>query len=153
MKSLRRFAVVAGTLATVLLVALTSRATAPAGRYTFPVAGVVFDTKTGLTWQRTVAGGAVAEPTGSMNCGATSLNGAAGRLPTLQELLTIVDYAQTSGALVDATAFPSTATDNYYCTSTPYAGLATAIWVMHFGDASTLSQDYTTSVCYARCVR
>jgi hypothetical protein len=112
------------------------RAQAPAGRF---IAGsdpflngpdgvaTVYDTKTKLTWQR--------DPTGPFPVGAGPTNpvgvcadltlstGAVGwRLPTLKELLTIVDYAGDHGpsALIDDQFFPNTPASGFVsATSSP----------------------------------
>ena len=46
--------ILAPVAAAVVLVAGASRANAPAGRYTTPASGTVYDTKTKLTWQQAV---------------------------------------------------------------------------------------------------
>jgi hypothetical protein len=73
-----------------------SRASAPAGRYT-ATAGQVTDARTGLTWQQTASssnGGDAAA-----YCAALDLNGTGWRLPTIKELLTIVDDTRAKPAI------------------------------------------------------
>src|SRR6202142_4217978 len=67
--------------------------TAPAGRYTYPAAGTVYDTKTKLTWQRTAPSKEYTWADAKTYCAGVgaALSGTGWRLPTMKELLTIVD--------------------------------------------------------------
>ncbi len=75
---------------------------APAGRYVVTaggtVNGTVQDTKTGLIWQQTVPSGTYTWADATAYCGSTvvstRLGGTGWRLPTLEELQTIVDHTQ-----------------------------------------------------------
>src|SRR5664279_4073220 len=86
----------------IVVLALTSAAgaDAPAGRYTV-TSGTVYDSKTKLTWQQVVpATGYIwaAAKTYCVGVGA-SLGGTGWRLPTRNELLTIVDYSRTNPSI------------------------------------------------------
>jgi hypothetical protein len=73
-------------------------------------------------------------------------------LPNITELLSLVDYSQVSPA-INAAMFPNIRTDNYYWTSTPYAGYRTYYaWVVNFGDGVTYS-NYRNGNGYVRPVR
>jgi len=86
-------------------VAVSASASSPAGRYAV-TDGTVRDTRTGRTWQRhidpahgvTWAGAAV-------YCQSLDVEGRGWRLPTVKELLSIVDVRVVDPA-IDATAFP-----------------------------------------------
>ena len=110
----------------------TARGSAPAGRYTAS-GGTVYDTKTRLTWQQTVVPTSYVFTDATNYCASlgASLGGAGWRVPTIKELQTIVDYAQTSGPWIDRTAFPSTPI-HYFWSSTAQVS-TTAHWVLDFG--------------------
>jgi hypothetical protein len=145
-------------LGALLAFAAIAHATAPQGRYTIS-GGTVYDTKTKLTWQQTVSGtyvwGSAVTSGSPLNyCGSLVLNGSGWRLPTMQELLTIVDYSASSPS-IDATAFPSTPVTGFW-TATVQQGDG-GQWVVNFSDGS-INWVYTTgskgnSSLYVRCVR
>jgi hypothetical protein len=112
-----RFAFLA--VAGVMLSAVAADARIPAGRFVVstdtsggsPTIGIVLDQKTGLTWERSPG------PLGTRDaafghCLDLELNSdtPGWRLPTLKELLSLVDYAGDYGpnALIDQTIFPNT---------------------------------------------
>jgi Protein of unknown function (DUF1566) len=121
------------TLVGALASPLPARAHAPAGRYVVGSdafingpggVATVTDTKTKLTWQRDFSGPMAYEDNPLGACESLNLDtGAIGwRLPTLRELLTIVDYAGDYGpnALIDDRFFPGTPTAGFVSsTSTP----------------------------------
>ena len=96
----KRTATLIAGLAVVAGVSTRARADAPAGRYVVST-NTVYDNKTKLTWQRT--------PSSSSECpytyvqakdycstiGAT-LGGTGWRLPTVKELLTLIDWSKTN---------------------------------------------------------
>jgi hypothetical protein len=138
------------------------RADAPAGRYVVD-SGTVRDTKTGLTWQRNVEQGkypAASTCTSGMVCDAMTycanltVNGVTGwRLPTVQELLTIVDETRHSPA-IDTTAFPaSTPIDDLFDSQSVYSpSFPGAWWGVSFDYGVSLAR-YTMTPGYVRCVQ
>ena len=67
------------------------------------------------------------------------------------ELRTIVDFTVTSGATIDATAFPGTPAE-WFWTSSPYAGSSGYAWPVKFNDGG--SNYYDVGGDYrVRCVR
>lgn len=58
------------------------------------------------------------------------------RLPTIQELLGLVDYERHEPA-IDKEFFPNTSTDYYYRTSTPYAPHSGYAWGVSFHDGGS----------------
>lgn len=143
-----------------LCTATLVRADAPAGQY-LPFDGnvpTVTDAFTTLTWDRAVVGPAA-------YLGAQGMCPYPSRLPTLKELLTIVDesphnYESQNGAYpyryVDGSAFHGTPIDKAFWTLTPSVknsfGAASKAFTVDFGTGGVVEQD-TTSQFYVRCVR
>src|SRR5215472_2763046 len=97
----------ASVAAAALSTALVTKAAAPVGRYTI-ANGTVYDNKTKLTWQQQSASQITlsAAPT---YCSSLGLDGDTWRLPTMKELITIVDYSiAPNGPAIDSAAFPGT---------------------------------------------
>ena len=147
--SLRCLAVIA-----VLGLPVLASADAPAGRYTIAdggnAKGTVYDKKTKLTWQQTVPSTTYDWDGAKAYCaqvGAT-LAGTGWRLPTLKELMSIVDYSRYDPA-IDPTAFPSTPSD-YFWSSSPLAGSSSSAWLVRF---TVGYPDYVGNAAYVRCVR
>jgi hypothetical protein len=132
------------------------RANAPAGRYNVVSGAMVIDNKTLLTWQKTPSsstytwGGAANAGTAQNYCATLSLDGLGWRLPTLKELLTLVDYSQPSGNMIDP-AFASGPTPNFW-SSTPMSGSPSNAWFVVFGYGNT-NFSGTSSAYGVRCVR
>lgn len=135
-----------------LLLATQVAATAPAGRYTFPASGLVYDTRTKLTWtdpspvtQQTW--------TGAKNyCTNLTTSNGGWRLPTVAELSSLLDLAATSAPKIDHAAFPNTANDHYW-TSTPMAGDSTKAWIVSFTDRGGSQATEVDTERSVRCVR
>jgi len=70
------------------------------------------------------------------------------RLPTIDELKSIVDYTR-SPAIIEG--FENTQSD-YYWTSTKYKGSSTSFWVVHFSDGFDFWYLGSGS-SFVRCVR
>jgi Protein of unknown function (DUF1566) len=141
------FAVFAVGLAAVVV----GRASAPPGRYTIGV-DTVYDTKTKLTWQRTASPSTYTQPDAVSYCATLGLNGATWRLPTMKELLTIVDLSVTPpGPTIDASAFPDPP-NGYYWSVTPYTGTPGSAWSVLFMYGFSYGNTMTDA-SYARCVR
>jgi hypothetical protein len=120
-------------------------------RYTFPSASAVFDTRTGLTWQRTTdAATTYSWPDAEAYCQALDLDGAGWRLPSMKELQTLVDVGRQIPAL-DPSAFPDAPVEQYW-TSSSLAGSDTQAWSVGFrlGASTPTSVD---SLGFVRCCR
>ena len=128
----------------------SAHANAPAGRYT-TANGTVYDTKTKLTWQQTVASGTYNWAGAKTYCAGLSLNGTGWRLPTIKELQTIVDDSRTNPA-IDTTAFPSTPAD-WFWSSSPLAGSSSYAWDVSFDFGFTGYSDVSYNYGNVRCVR
>lgn len=129
--------------ALVLGLALTARAEAPPGRYTLSI-DTVFDTKTGLTWQRS------ASPTTHTLESAKAYCQAPWRLPTIKELQSLVDI-RAFGPAIDTVAFPSTPSNRFWSSSL-HADLTSNAWVVYFSNGSTTTYNKTEDA-QVRCVR
>jgi hypothetical protein len=124
-------------------------ADAPTGRYVVD-GGTVTDTRTRLTWQRspdaTPRGWTFAAP----YCSDLDLNGKGWRLPSVKELLTLVDESRW-GPAIDPVAFPSTPSD-YFWTSSQLATFPMFVWTVFFGKGTASFFDINNPRLI-RCVR
>jgi uncharacterized protein DUF1566 len=143
-----------------ILLALPAAADAPQDQYArFDGDSVtIMDTFTKLEWDRKGVGkfdydGAAA------NCGFL-MSLPSGRLPSVKELLTILDeephqeyeFGMLVPKMVDAQAFPDTPVDLPYWTSTPAGSAADTFWTLSFKTGLMTAQPKTAQG-YARCVR
>jgi Protein of unknown function (DUF1566) len=132
------------------------RANAPPGRYAAS-GGVVVDSATHLTWQQPVATSGADDGNGRSTWAhaksyCASLGGGY-RLPTVKELLTIVDFSRSNPAIdTSDDAFPSTPAEAFW-TATPLAASEpTNAWFISFADgyAGNANMSQPNRV---RCVR
>ena len=130
---------------------LLSRATAPAGRYTIPGDGTVHDTKTNLVWQQAVSSQQMTQSVASTNCINQSLSGTGWRMPTMKELMTIVDFTATAAPYVDGNAFPGTPSA-YFWSSSAFPAASGDGWQVDFSSGQS-GPTATTINGYVRCVR
>lgn len=128
----------------------------PATHYTVAGNGEVKDNYTGLTWQQ---GHASATATLTWNqadayCKALALNAQSWRLPSLNELASIVDDVPTGDVspAIDRTAFPVTSPDLQYWSASPYGTSTAERWTLNFEDGFTAHRPLAT-LGSARCVR
>lgn len=130
--------------------AWSAQASAPAGRYTLSV-DTVYDTKTKLTWQRATPGATYDWPGAKSYCQGLTLGGYSSgwRLPTIQELSSLVDVASFNPA-IDKAAFPGTPVGRYW-SSSPNARYSGA-WTVTF-DYGNATHYNTTDSYPVRCVR
>jgi hypothetical protein len=112
----------------------------------------VRDRATGLIWSRgTLPGGRMNHEKATKACADLTLMGFTDwRLPTIQELLSIVDYSRHEPA-IDVSVFDCE--DAYYWTSTPCAWApADAAWIVSFDDGNASYDDRDGDYC-VRAVR
>ena len=97
----------------------------------------VRDTETGLIWTANNIGDGRLEHAPAMQaCAALTLGEQSDwRLPTIKELLTLVNYERVDPA-IDIEAFP-TCKPNYYWSSSPCAGDSGVAWDVSFGNGSS----------------
>ena len=148
-RSIRR---VGAILVATLALSLQASASAPPGRYTIS-GGTVFDNKTKLTWQQQTPATLYTWAGAKTYCAGlgTTLGGSGWRLPTVRELLTLIDYSQGPPPVIDTTAFPGTPAGDFW-SSSPQAGSATNAWEVwfYFGNPKVSA---TTSTLNVLCVR
>jgi len=144
-----------GVLLVLLGMGASAGANAPAGHFNYSANSItVLDTKTGLTWQRGVSGTKYTSADAVTYCHdadlAATLGGSGWRLPTLNELFTLVDFARSSGPFIDSDAFPNTPADGIWSSSRASVGAREFLY-LDFGTAAWFIS--SSSTAYARCVR
>ncbi len=123
--------------------------------------GTIKDNSTGLTWQKCSRGlSGLTCATGSATtsdwtsagsyCSSLTLASKTWRLPTVNELLNLVDASRSVAPIINITSFPATQS-GYYWSSTTYAPVTSGAWVVDFNDGSVSSGGKTNSN-YVRCV-
>jgi hypothetical protein len=133
-----------------ILTTVKGQASAPAGRYAI-ANGAVYDTKTNLTWQQIISVGMYTQAEAGSYCATLGLNGATWRLPTMREILTIVDLSiGPPGPTIDTTAFPGTP-GGFFWTSTQYSGTPVNYWSAQFQYGFAYGNT-KTDTSYVRCV-
>jgi hypothetical protein len=110
-------------------------------------AGEVHDNATGLTWQLTVDPSSRTWDDAKSYCAAL---GASWRLPSVNELQTIVDDTK-SAPSIDSNIFPQTPAEVFW-TSSAFVGAPGNAWFVAFS-LGTASLDDVTSLSRVRCVR
>lgn len=86
-------------------------------------------------------------------CNVLNLNGTGWRLPTIQELIGIIDYGKSSGASIFSD-FTNTATDDLYWTNTSYAPEPEQNWQWDvFFKNGIIKMNHKSASYYVRCVR
>ncbi len=149
--SRRAFGLALALGAALALPVSSARANAPAGRYTI-ANGAVTDNATKLVWQQTADAGTYTFSGATSYCAALVLDGGGWRVPTLKELMTLVDFSiATPGPTIDTTAFPA-ATADYFWTSTKLAANPSFAWAVYFNHGYTYYNDVVTPY-HVRCVR
>ncbi|HIP17844.1 MAG TPA: DUF1566 domain-containing protein [Sulfurovum sp.] len=114
---------------------------------------MIKDPRSNLLWEDTphAEETKVTQSKAAFYCGELKLGGFEDwRLPTIQELLTIIDYRRTSPALLSA--FSHVADESFYWSKTSVADESDAFWGVNFkrGASSKASEYYDR---YVRCVR
>jgi hypothetical protein len=114
--------------------------------------GTVTDNVTGLMWQRDAPSDRYLWTAVAPVCPALRIAGYSDwRLPTMVELLSIVDYTQSSPA-INSSAFPSTPADYFWCSCPGYPSSSQGGTVaFHVGNAGCGVD--TSDTNHIRCVR
>jgi hypothetical protein len=137
-----------------LVFGATARANAPPGRYTSS-GGTVTDTKTKLIWQQVTPTAAFLLADAKAYCasaaGAT-LGGSGWRLPTIKELLSLLDYTQTV-VLIDQNFFSVVTSVKVFWSSTPTSSGFVGVWGLNFSNGFNFPLSVDETGVSVRCVR
>jgi formylglycine-generating enzyme required for sulfatase activity len=131
--------------------ALPVRADAPDGRYKVG-AYIVTDNATGLVWQRETDDTQRSWEEAGTYCSKLQIAAGGWRLPTLKELLTLIDAARTASPVIDVDVFKN-AKVGLYWSSTTWVTNTTAAWSVDFERGNTAKDHAKTESYYVRCVR
>ncbi len=118
-------------------------------RYDTSAPGVVTDGVTGLVWQRALDAGRYTRDEAARACDGLALAGGPWRLPTVLELISLVDDTRANPS-IDPVAFPDTP-GTYFWTATPRAGMPAMGWNVYFGLGDAYYYDLTDTNA-VRCV-
>jgi hypothetical protein len=112
----------------------------------------VRDLGTGLVWQRSTPDRTFGFDDARAYCSALTLAGQQGwRLPSMPELLTLIDEGAPAAPMIDTTAFPNTPSEAFW-TSTEFGGASGMAWQVYFDRGNGL-YGLTSAQFRARCVR
>ncbi len=119
----------------------------PAEHYTV-ANGEVRDNFTGLGWQQSDSGStpSLSASQAAEHCQSLPLNGRAWRLPSLNELASVVDDVPTGNVSPAAVhqAFPTLSKDQWYWSVSPHGASTTEGWMLNFMDGFTKHQPVAT---------
>jgi Protein of unknown function (DUF1566) len=97
----------------------------------------VFDKETGLVWERAPSTDTFTPSEAQRHCNHTHLGDRFGwRLPTIQELASLVDTSQAEPALTNGNPFTNVITDDCYWSAT----LGDPQWSVSFGGTGTVTE-------------
>jgi hypothetical protein len=117
--------------------------------------GEVTDNYTGLAWQQLDSGAtpSLTAAEAAEYCQALELNGKVWRLPSLNELASVVDDVPSGNVSpsVDHAAFPKHSKDQWYWSASPHGGSSSEQWTLSFEDGFTKHQP-TSTLAIAQCV-
>jgi Protein of unknown function (DUF1566) len=124
---------------------------APLGAQYTPSGATVLDNFTRLTWQENQSPNNFALSAAQSYCANLTLGGATSRLPSVKELLTLVDVSvATPGPTIDTTVFADTQGVTFW-SSSPLATDASSAWYVSFHNGYTGSNAETASY-WVHCV-
>ena len=109
------------------------------------------DKHTQLTWQRVPDSATRTWRQALEYCAQLPLDGGGWRLPSLKELVTIVDSTRREPA-IDVRVFPLTKNERYW-TGSEYLDSEDGAYQVDFNDGGTWVKGTTEDQHYARCVR
>lgn len=151
-KKMPAFIKFATVFMTALVCAGQAWGAAPAGQYALS-SGIVQDRRTGLIWQRSPdttrrSATAAADYCANLEVGVTW------RVPSIRELMTLVDVGATTAPVIDASAFPGTGAQAYW-TATTYGdpNMQGAKWAVDFSTGIPNGVAGATTNLLVRCVR
>ena len=138
-------------LAVALLATTHAYADAPPQHYTAQ-AGTVRDNATQLTWQQATDTTKRTWSEAAAYCMQLQLAGTGWRLPTLKELLTVVDPARTTAPVIDSKVFPGTPADTFW-SSNSFVVDANYAWTIDFRLGNSAKDHAKSAGAYVKCVR
>lgn len=113
----------------------------------------VLDLETGLVWERSPSTDDMDWFAAIINCYNKNVGGRGGwRLPTAEELRSLVDPTQTSPALPAGHPFTNVQSSNYW-SATTLANFTDRAWHVSFGTGFVSNSDKTSEVRKVWCVR
>jgi len=111
----------------------------------------VRDVGTGLVWQRSVPDRTFAFDEARAYCSQLTLAGQQDwRLPSMTELLTLIDEGAPAAPMIDATAFPNTPGEAFW-TSSEFGGSSGMAWQVYFDHGNGL-YGLTSAAFRVRCL-
>jgi len=123
----------------------------PSPRYDIQ-AETVRDLGTGLVWQRAVPERTFAFEEARTYCGQLTVAGQQGwRLPSMTELLTLVDEGAAAAPMIDVAAFPNTPGEAFW-TSSEFGGASGMAWQVYFDRGNGL-YGLSSAQFRVRCLR
>lgn len=146
---LRSFGLAIGLVVSVCWVARVD-ADAPPGQYTI-VNGTVRDTKSKLTWQQNAESPQLSWSAAQTYCQNLALDGGGWRMPSANELMSIVDETRQDPS-IDTNAFLGTTQNNFW-TSSPNKGKTPTMWTIDFFTGGFSYAFDPATLCRVRCVR
>ena len=112
----------------------------------------VLDRETGLVWEKVPSSAGVAWIGASSHCVGLSKGGRKGwRLPTVQDLATLIDPTQSNPSL--PSGHPFTVLSSFYWSDTTNASDATNAWVVYFSSGYVGGAGKSTPIAHVWCVR
>jgi len=112
----------------------------------------VLDRETGLVWEQSPSTTQSNWFILSSHCVRLSKGGRKGwRLPTIQDLASLIDPTQTNPSL--PSGHPFAVQSSYYWSASSFANLANDVWVVDFGNGSVVNGGKVNAIVYAWCVR
>jgi hypothetical protein len=124
--------------------------TSPANRYAV-TSGTARDVRTGLTWQKAAFPATPLLDDAKAACASLALEGGGWRLPTVRELVTLVDEAREVVPLTPP-IFDAGPKSRYW-SATLRANPPTAAYAVDFATANVHQEDFTLDEMAVRCVR
>ena len=128
----------------------STRQDPPPDLYAEVAAGEIQDRWTGLVWTQATSPASMSHADAVAYCAELNLNGNAWRLPSVNELATLVDQRTVSPA-IDTATFPDTAPNHYYWSQTEWAGSDPDLpWGLNYNDGYS---GHGRDDLLVRCVR
>jgi len=148
---MKRVVAIGGAVLAMGLFGWRGHAIAPAGRYDTSTAGIVLDTKTRLAWQQSLQAGLNLQAAKN-HC--LSIAGGTWRLPSVHELMTLIDDTTSNPIKIDEVAFPGvTMSSANTWTLTPVSGDPSRVWSVNFYFAKITEAGISATTPRTRCVR